>query len=80
MYNFSIREASFQALLQVHQKTVMSDWMTILEHAVIEHNLLAASKLYNNITLEGLGQLLEIPPEKAERIASRMITEGEWLR
>lgn len=60
----------------------MSDGMTILEHAVIEHNLLAASKLYNNITLEGLGQLLEIPPEKAERIASRMITEGEseWLR
>ena len=54
---------------------VMSDGMTILEHAVIEHNLLAASKLYNNITLEGLGQLLEIPPEKAERIASRMITE-----
>ena len=34
-------------------------------------------QLYNNITLAGLGQLLEIPPEKAERIASRMITEGE---
>jgi len=65
----------FETLLQAHQKAVMSDGMTILEHAVIEHNLLAASKLYNNITLEGLGQLLEIPPEKAERIASRMITE-----
>ena len=55
----------------------MSDGMTILEHAVIEHNLLAASKLYNNITLKGPGQLLEITAEKAERIASRMITEGE---
>ena len=65
----------FETLLQAHQKAVMSDGMTILEHAVIEHNLLAASKLYNNITLEGLGLLLEIPPEKAERIASRMITE-----
>jgi len=65
----------FETLLQVHQKAVMSGGMSILEHAVIEHNLLAASKLYNNITLDGLGQLLEIPPEKAERIASRMITE-----
>ena len=38
--------------------------LTILEHAVIEHNLLAASRLYNNITFSGLGALLEIPAEK----------------
>ena len=69
----------FETLLQAHQKAVMSDGMTILEHAVIEHNLLAASKLYNNITLSGLGLLLEIPPEKAERIASRMITEERMV-
>jgi len=31
---------------------------------VIEHNLLSASKLYNNITFEELGALLEIPPAK----------------
>ena len=69
----------FETLLQVHQKAIMSDGMSILEHAVIEHNLLAASKLYNNITLSGLGLLLEIPPEKAERIASRMITEERMV-
>ena len=51
-------------MLQTHQKATMSDGSTILEHAVIEHNLLAASKLYNNITFSGLGALLEIPPEK----------------
>ena len=77
---------------QAHQKAITADGSTILEHAVIEHNLLAASKLYNNITFEGLGLnllelslmvilpwpglLLEIPQNKAERIASRMITEG----
>ena len=66
----------FETLLQAHQKAFMADGSTILEHAVIEHNLLAASKLYNNITFEGLGALLEISPSKAERIASRMITEG----
>jgi len=66
----------FELMLQVHQKATIADGSTILEHAVVEHNLLAASKLYNNITFTGLGQLLEIPPKKAERIASKMITEG----
>lgn len=49
---------------------------TILDRAVIEHNLLSASKLYNNITFEELGALLEIAPTMAEKIASQMITEG----
>jgi len=66
----------FESMLQPHQKALTSDGSTILDHAVVEHNLLAASKLYNNITLEGLGALLEIPAEKAERIASKMISEG----
>jgi len=35
-----------------------------LDRAVIEHNLLSASKLYNNITFEELGALLEIPAAK----------------
>ncbi|KAJ8680667.1 hypothetical protein QAD02_016454 [Eretmocerus hayati] len=68
----------FEALLQPHQKACTSDGLgsTILDRAVIEHNLLSASKLYNNITFEELGSLLEIPPVKAEKIASQMITEG----
>merc|ERR1712126_65593 len=65
----------FDSLLQPHQKAITADGSTILDHAVVEHNLLDASKLYNNITLEGLGLLLEIPAEKAERIASKMISE-----
>ena len=55
--------AEFEGLLQGHQKALTPDGSTILDHAVIEHNLLAASKLYNNITFEGLGALLEIPSE-----------------
>ncbi|GFG37299.1 hypothetical protein Cfor_05322 [Coptotermes formosanus] len=73
----------FGNLLQPHQKASTTDGLlfrfsgsTILERAVIEHNLLSASKLYNNITFEELGALLEIPPMKAEKIASQMITEG----
>ncbi|KAH3864035.1 hypothetical protein DPMN_027047 [Dreissena polymorpha] len=66
----------FAALLQSHQKAVTADGSTILDRAVIEHNLLSASKLYNNIAFSELGALLEIPPAKAEKIASQMITEG----
>ncbi|KAF8782588.1 COP9 signalosome complex subunit 4-like [Argiope bruennichi] len=66
----------FSAMLQSHQKALTTDGSTILDRAVIEHNLLSASKLYNNITFDELGALLEIPPVKAEKIASQMITEG----
>lgn len=66
----------FEALLEPHQKASTIDGSTILDRAVIEHNLLSASKLYNNITFEELGALLEISAAKAEKIASQMITEG----
>lgn len=64
------------SLLQPHQKAKTSDGSSILERAVTEHNLLAASKLYNNITFVELGALLEVDPLRAEKIASQMITEG----
>lgn len=65
----------FEALLQLHQKASTLDGSSILDRAVFEHNLLSASKLYNNITFVELGALLEIAPSKAERIASQMIAE-----
>jgi len=61
--------------LKPHQIAKLSDGSTVLDRAVIEHNLLAASKLYNNITFDELGSLLDITPEMAERIASAMIIE-----
>ncbi|XP_057375588.1 COP9 signalosome complex subunit 4-like isoform X2 [Daphnia carinata] len=64
------------SLLQPHQKAKTADGSSILDRAVTEHNLLAASKLYNNITFMELGALLEVDPLKAEKIASQMITEG----
>ncbi|XP_025083416.1 COP9 signalosome complex subunit 4-like [Pomacea canaliculata] len=66
----------FEGLLLPHQKALTADGSTIVDRAVIEHNLLSASKLYNNISFSELGALLEIPPAKAEKIASQMITEG----
>lgn len=62
--------------LKPHQQAFLDNETRVHERAIIEHNLLSASKLYNNITFEELGSLLEISPEKAEKIAAKMIVEG----
>ncbi|QHN99844.1 COP9 signalosome complex subunit [Arachis hypogaea] len=56
--------------IEPHQKALLPDNFTVVDYAMIEHNLLSASKLYTN-TRHAFG----IPPHKAEKIASRMIYE-----
>jgi len=65
----------FAKELKPHQMAILSDGSTVLDSAVTEHNLLSASKLYKNITFAELGQLLSIPPDKAEKVASLMMVE-----
>ena len=66
--------AALEALLADHQKAVTADGLTIPERALIEHNMVAACKIYDNIRFQELGQLLEITSDKAERIAAKMIS------
>ncbi|KAI8899739.1 PCI domain-containing protein [Globomyces pollinis-pini] len=66
----------FAKTLQAHQLAKLADGSTVLSKAVMEHNLLSASKLYNNITFEELGNLLGISSSQAENIASQMIGES----
>ena len=66
---------AFAATLAVHQKATVEGGGTVLDRAVIEHNVLAASKLYNNISFGQLGALLGIEAAQAERIASAMLAE-----
>lgn len=49
---------------------------TVLDRAVMEHNLLAASKVYNNVSFRGLGTLLDLAPSAAETMARKMIEQG----
>ena len=49
---------------------------TVLDRAVMEHNLLASSNIYNNITFRGLGALLDLTPGAAETMARKMIEQG----
>mmetsp|Transcript_23288 Transcript_23288/g.47637 ORF Transcript_23288/g.47637 Transcript_23288/m.47637 type:complete len:255 (+) Transcript_23288:873-1637(+) len=67
---------AFEEGLKDHQKAVMADGLTIPQRAIIEHNMAAAFKVYENIRIEELGILLEISVGKAETIAARMISEG----
>lgn len=67
----------FAAACKPHQLAMLADGQTtVLDRAVIEHNLLSASRLYNNITFDELGQLLHVGPSEAESAASRMIQQG----
>ncbi|KAG8832913.1 hypothetical protein FRC17_000355 [Serendipita sp. 399] len=49
---------------------------TVLDRAVMEHNILSCSNIYNNITFSGLGALLDVTPGAAETMARRMIEQG----
>lgn len=66
---------SFEKILGDHQKAATSSSRTVLQNSVIEHNLLAASKIYRNIRFDQLGTLLGIEAHEAEKLASSMIEQ-----
>lgn len=62
--------------LQPHQLAKTADGSTVLARAMVEHNLLAASRLYVNIDFDALGLLLGLGGEKAEDTTAKMIEQG----
>jgi len=66
----------FESSLQPHQKAVMGDGLTIMERGVVEHNMVAVSKIYDSIYFSELAAVLGVSSEKAEKIAARMIMDG----
>ncbi|KZS97697.1 hypothetical protein SISNIDRAFT_436281, partial [Sistotremastrum niveocremeum HHB9708] len=55
---------------------------TVLDRAVLEHNVLSCSKIYSNISFSGLGALLDLTPGAAETMARKMIEQGRlrgWI-
>lgn len=71
--------SKFAEGLQPHQLATTSDGSTVLAKAVVEHNLLGASRLYDNIRFEALGALLGLDTEKAEQTTARMIEQGRLV-
>merc|ERR1719162_2585920 len=54
----------FEESLLPHQKATMPDGQTVLERAVLQHNVLAASRVYKNMRLKELGNLLAVPADR----------------
>jgi COP9 signalosome complex subunit 4 len=65
----------FQQSLQVHQNIRYSDGYTVLDKALIEHNIGVLSKIYMNITFAELGNFLGIKKDQAETFVAKMIAE-----
>ncbi|TKA31783.1 hypothetical protein B0A50_01862 [Salinomyces thailandicus] len=65
--------SAFAGGLKEHQLAKTSDGSTVLDKAVLEHNLLAVSRLYQNIGTAALGQLLDVDADRAEAYAAGMI-------
>ena len=66
----------FSKTLAPHQLATTSDGSTVLAKAVMEHNLLGASRLYVNIGFDELGVLLGLDGNKAEDTTAKMIEQG----
>ena len=69
----------FDASLADHQKAVMGDGLTIMDRAVVEHNMIAVADMYESIYLSELAWILGVTSNKAENIAASMIMDGSIL-
>jgi COP9 signalosome complex subunit 4 len=65
----------FEASLSEHQKALRGDGYSIVERSVMEHNMIAVSRLYKSIYLVELSKLLG-NNIKVEKMAAEMIMEG----
>ena len=66
----------FRGLLLPHHYADLPGGLTVYDRAIVQHNLLAASRIYESVSFKQLGLLLDIEPAKAEKIAAKMIVEG----
>jgi COP9 signalosome complex subunit 4 len=65
----------FDKQLKEHQKVRGQDGYTVLQKALLEHNIVVLSKIYLNISFEQIGKFLDIDKEMAETIIGDMITQ-----
>jgi COP9 signalosome complex subunit 4 len=66
----------FEKCLKDHQKALMADGHSIVEKAVIEHNMQTTGKIYKNIKFTELAKILRLQnASDAEEVAAKMITE-----
>ena len=57
---------NFNSVLSDHHKAIRADGSTLVQWAVIEHNLLSVSTLYRTVNFENLGNILGISSRKGK--------------
>ncbi|KAF2201440.1 COP9 signalosome-like protein complex subunit 4 [Delitschia confertaspora ATCC 74209] len=67
---------AFSSKLQPHHLAKTADGSTVLDKAVMEHNVLGVSRIYLNIGTDRLSELLGIDADRAEELAAKMIEQG----
>ena len=63
-------EARFGSMLSESQNVSVGNGMTVWKQAVLEHNLLATSRIYDNITFEEMGSILGTSPEQVSGLGA----------
>ncbi|CAD5220110.1 unnamed protein product [Bursaphelenchus okinawaensis] len=66
----------FEASLKPEQKIKDKDGNTLLENAVLQHNLLAVSRIYKCVSFDDVSELLGIAPDMVEKAVTRLISTG----
>ena len=66
----------FKKKLEVWQNIVLKDGYSVLEKALIEHNIVVISNIYMNIRFSELGTFLGIKPDQAEEFIAKMVEQG----
>jgi len=75
---FIVKSDYENLVLEEHQNRVLpgKEGWTLLQKAVVEHNIIAVSKLYTCVSINDLSAILDLTPEKAESTAATMISEN----
>lgn len=70
-------EAFSRTLGGHHRSGTPQKWgLSVIELAIVQHNLLGCSKLYSSVTIASLAELLNVDEATAVRIVAKMILDG----
>lgn len=69
----------FQSSLMPHQQAVTSEGFTLLQKAVLEHNMLAIQAIYDNISFDRLANILDMDKHTAIKVSVNTVCMSVFL-
>ena len=68
--------AAFEATLPPQCRALNAEGVSLFADCAVKHNVLAASRVFSSISFAGLGALLGVSADTAQRVAGRMVQDG----